>query len=213
MYWDAIIKFIELLYYIAAGPVLVTAAIIGLKQISVTRESSRTSFKRDAYKIAAEQCNCYANKILPLYADLKKCIETNDIKFFKKFDVHVDAEGFGIKLNEQVSQKDLDKINVSNFFDLFNFLEGFSMYFVSGVATKEIGYMTTGKSFCNIVKEFLPLLFYEIRKGYYPNIATLFMLWNNRNESEKLKKEKDEIEKQLGEIQKININSVKTIGL
>ena len=78
-----------------------------------------------------------------------------------------------------------------------NSLEGFAIYFESRVASEQIGFVTTGKAYCGIVTELMPLIIDEFSDGYYKNTLALFMTWNNRLTKEKLEFERKEIERKL----------------
>lgn len=213
MNWDAIITFIQLLNYVTAGPVLAIIAFIGLRQIKVSKDSIRINSKRDAYKIAAEQCGNFASKILPLFGKFEEDLKTKNIKFFDKFDIRIERDAINVKLKDAISQKDLKKIYSSEYLsDLLNSLEGYSMYFVQGVAADNVGYFTTGKGYCGIIKELIPLLFHEFKEGYYRNTYQLFLKWNNRVEDERLRMQKKEIEEKLGKNERLSVD-ISTIGL
>lgn len=185
---------LEIIYYLTAGPFLVCIAIKGLKQIKVAKENSRANNKREAFKSAAVQCGVYADKIVPLTQGL----QNEKLTFFDKFDVSFTEKGFKIKPKGEITEKEIEKLNKSSYLtDLTNALEGFSVYFISGVAAEKVRYITTGKGYCKVVKMLMPVIGLEFKKGHYKNIMLLFFEWNNRLEKEKLELEKREIEKKL----------------
>src|SRR5271169_2913927 len=72
---DYIRSILELLYF-ASGIVIAVAVILSLKQIRIgleqlktTREIANTNAKREAIKLAAEQCNYYAERTVPLFTE------------------------------------------------------------------------------------------------------------------------------------------------
>ncbi len=90
------------------------------------------------------------------------------------------------------------KINESIYLvDLLNSLESFALYFVSKVASEEVGFVTAGKTYCELVEELLPLTIDEFHDGYYKNTSILFITWNNRLTKEKLEIQKAELERKL----------------
>ncbi|PIB30960.1 hypothetical protein BFP77_02565 [Maribacter sp. 4U21] len=200
---------LEIIYYLTAGPLLVYIAIRGLKQIKVAKQNSRTNNKREAFKSAAEQCCVFGEKIIPLEGNLRD----EKHSFFDKFNVKIKEKGFEIKPNGDVLEDEIDKLNNSKYItDLLNSLEGFAVYFISGVAAEKIGYITTGRSYCEIVKRLMPVIALSFKNGHYKNLMLLFIEWNNRLEKEKLEFKKREIEKKLnnkGEGLKINPIGVK----
>ncbi len=63
---------------------LLVAAIYGLKQIAVARNTLKINSKRDACKIAADQCNLtFKGIILPLYKKLVAEIRKNKVTFLR----------------------------------------------------------------------------------------------------------------------------------
>lgn len=199
---------LEIIYYLTAGPLLVYIAIKGLKQIKVAKQNSRTNNKREAFKSAAEQCGVFADKIVPLAKGLKD----EKLSFFENFDVSFTDKGFKIKPKGEISEEDIESINKSTYLiDLTNSLEGFAVYFISGVAAEKVGYITTGKSYCEIVKMLMPVIGLEFKKGHYKNLMLLFFEWNNRIDKEKLELEKREIERKLnGKGDGLQINPIGT---
>jgi hypothetical protein len=187
---------LEIIYYLTAGPLLVLIAFKGLNQIKIAKETSRTNNKREAFKSAAEQCGIYADKIIPLVKGLKN----EKLNFFDKFNVNLTNKGFNIKVKEEIIDDDINALNTSQYLtDLGNSLEGYAVYFNSGVAAEKVGFITTGRSYCNVVKMILPVIGPEFKKGNFKNLMILFFKWNNRIEKDKLEVEKKEINRKLSQ--------------
>jgi hypothetical protein len=94
--------------------------------------------------------------------------------------------------------------------ELFNYLESFSIFFISGVASEEIAFSCTGSTFCRTVRKYYPFLIMlqtADEDGYSP-VVQLFMLWNQRIENKKLLKDKAQIERKLKEIDNTIIHPV-----
>lgn len=209
MTWDKTKEILEILNHITAGPVLAIVAFWGLKQIKVTKDAAELSSKRDAYKIAADQCNIFAEKIIPLSGKFQAEVTDGNIKFFDKFDVNIEPNSIKMILREEISKKDLEKIYSSqNLTFLLNYIEGFSMYFVSGVADEKVGYNACGRVYCSTVSKLIPILLPKFEDDLFQNTAKLFLLWYHRNERRKLTGQKEEIEKKLNKEQKIKIDLV-----
>lgn len=185
---------LEFIYYLAAGPVLAFIAYKGLAQIRVAKENSNKSAKREAYKLAAEQCSVFADKILKYSNEFDN--EIKESKFLEGFDVSINSEHISVrkKVDVRFDEKDITIINNSNVLQkLINSLEGYAVYFVTGVAEPDVGYFTTGKSYVEIVKRLLPILAPYIEDGHLKHMMSLFKNWNSRLEQEALGSKLEEL--------------------
>jgi hypothetical protein len=197
---------LEIVYFITAGPLLLIVASFGLvqlviakQQIKFSKESAKTAAKREAFKLTAEQCNIFAEKIIPLYTIF--CDQLGSKPFYKRLTIEfVNNERvlvIGGNSTETEKADFLEALNASKHVAISNSLEAFAMYFVSGVGSEELAYNSTGYAFCGIIDDFTPLLKASFNQGKYPNINHLYGIWKKRQKSDELKKKKDEIEKQL----------------
>lgn len=211
-------EILNTIYLICAGPVLIYIAYKGLEQIKaakenskITKENSKIQCKRESFKLAGEQCIYLAEKIIPMYSNFIAELEKNNSKFFDKFEIKVDKEKIGVRLKEKLTDIDLDGLEKSVYLkDLSNSLEGFSLYFASGVASEKAGYNTAGRCYCSIVEKLMPILLPEFKKGYFKNIMYLFVIWQNRCKNEDLNLKKKQLEKEIEQTTEMDI---KTIGL
>jgi len=210
-------EILNTIYLICAGPIFIYFAYRGLEQIKAVKEStaitqinSKTQSKREAFKLAGEQCLYFGEKIIPLYSKLMDELKDNNCKFFEKFEVENSKEKIGIKRTEKLTDIDFEGLKKSIYMqDVLNSLEGFSLFFASGVASENVGYITAGRGYCEIVQKLMPIIIPEFKKGYYKNISFLYMTWQNRCKQEDIKMKQKELEKELEETSEINI---KTIG-
>lgn len=205
---------LEVIYFIS-GPVVAYFAFRALaqineakKQVTETKESRIISSKREAYKIAADKCDYFMTTIIPLIDNLDRAVKASGVTYFEKSQVEITADG--MKVNPFYNDKEeIVKVFSLPNLELFNPLESFSLFFVSGVAEEEIGYLTIGNTYCNTVRKYAPLLVTLSEGKYFKNTLFLFKIWNARLEKENLEKEKTRIDKQLSENKSI---SIKTIG-
>lgn len=206
---EIIMTTFEIIYYLTAGPLLVFIAIKGLRQISVAKEINKTNSQREAFRLAAEQCNLFKDDIIPLYRNFKIELNETQNKFFQKYEILIDSKNIQCKTKGNIDKDDIEKINNSKYLtDLINALEGYSIYFASGIASEKVGFITTGQTFCKTVEELLPILVPEFKKGFYKNISIVFLMWHNRIENEKLKIEKAEIDRKLKDNKTISISPI-----
>lgn len=210
-------EILEIIYYLT-GPALVIVALIGLKQIKIaaeqikeTRESRKISSKREAYKIAAEQCKYYLETIIPILNKLDEIIEEKNLEYFTKSEISITEESIGIKpyLNDNA----LDKVFSScleEFSTAINLIEGFSVYFVSGIAAENVGYKTLGRTYTRSVKKLLPIIIPFGKDKSFEHTKSLFFTWNSRIENEKLLKEKIDVEERIKKQKILTINAIGT---
>ncbi len=59
-------------------------------------------------------------------------------------------------------------------------MEGYAVYYKCGIADEYVGYQTTGKSYCEIFKEYLPYIISSMKNGFYKNASWLFLFWHAR---------------------------------
>lgn len=206
---------LEIIYFVS-GPIIAFFAFKALgqikeakKQVSETKESRIVSSKREAYKIAADKCDCFMATIIPLINNLDKAVRENEITFFEKSIVEISNDGIKVKPRFK-DKEEIDKVFGLPNLELFNPLESFSLFFASGVADENIGYLTIGQTYCSSVRRFLPLIVMLSKDKHFVNILYLFRIWNSRIEKEKLEKEKKRIDKELLENKDYSIKSIGT---
>ncbi len=82
-----IYEIFQTLYLICAGPILVYLAYKGLGQLKIAKKNIKIMSQRDAFKLAGEQCQVFAEKIVPLFAKFKKELSESECDFLEKFEV------------------------------------------------------------------------------------------------------------------------------
>lgn len=206
-------EILEILSLIS-GPVIAVFAFFGLRQIKEARnqvieakQTRITSAKRDSFRVAADKCTYYFETIIPLIDAIDKEIDSNGIKYFEKSKVTI--ENNTIKVDPFYEASDFEKIKKMSFVKILNPLEGFSLFFTSGVADESIGFLTVGQTYCGSVKKLLPILAPLAGDKYFKNTLQLFLMWHSRLEKEKLETERQRIDKQLSKTMTV---SVKPIG-
>lgn len=201
---------LEICYYLSSIALVIIAAI-GLKQISVAKETRQITSKREAFRIAAEQCNHYLEKIIPAINNLNQVITDKNLDYFTKSLVEI--ENGKISLTPYTENNTFRKSIESSVEEIMiatNLLEGFSLYFVSGVASEIVGFNTLGKTFVNSVRGFLPYYVPVSEDGSYKHTLELFVTWHTRIENEGLNREKEKIEKKILSTKTISINPIGT---
>ena len=85
-----------------------------------------------------------------------------------------------------------------------NSLEGFALFFVSGIAEEKVGYQETATSFCEGVKRYMPVI-WLVR-----SVGVRYESTVNRQECEALTKSKESIQAKL---KGIKTEDIKTLGM
>jgi hypothetical protein len=200
---------LELLYYLS-GIAIAVAAFWGLKQLTISKQIARENAKREAYKLAADECRYYAKEIVPLMAALRDSITSKNLRSFtnRTFTVangEITTHNFDLTL----LQRELPQISSEIVFYL-NAMEAFAIFFVSGVASEEIGYRETGTAFCGGAQEFMPAIFMmRLRDIRFESIVRLFEIWNGRQHAEKIATQMKALEDAA---KRVNKETIRPIG-
>lgn len=212
--------YLELIYFISGGPILVIIAGVALLQIKVSKEQIKITSKRESIKLAAEQCNFYIKEIIPLQNQLDMLFIAKKINL-KNNTIKIDGDTVIGKFDYEIIKKILEDDECINLItSLANKMESFSTYFSNELADNEIAYNTIGLSFINSIKKYYSLIFlYENSNEiiYYKNNFKLFINWYNKSENEnkiklikKLEDEKNNLMKKSTDLKDKKIK--KSIG-
>ncbi len=178
--------------------------------MTITKEATRLSAKREAFRLAAERCEYYLNHVIPALHTLDCAIKDKGITLLEKTKVKI--EGNSIQTESSATNEDLDDL-ISIGVEIataFNTLEGFAIFFTTGVADERVGFASVGHTFCNSVRKYTPILALLFDDGkHYQQIRQLFCLWNSRIDSIELSKAKENVEERL---RKINERAIVPIG-
>ena len=220
---DLLHYWLELSYFVFGGVVLAIIGGFGLyqlvnarkqlvlanEQLEFAKEALKINSKRDAYSLTAECCDHYLTVVIPLLDKLDKKIESKGITFYK--DAIVKVTGDGLSVENASPQKDADaRMEIANHtLAALNAMEGFSVYFISGVAEESIAYETVGRTFVSTARRLAPEFLLYASEGYFKNLTALFMRWSHRQEKQRLELEKLKLQ---NESDKISIASPKAIG-
>lgn len=197
-------SYLELAYFLT-GPMLVGIAFLALSQIKVARKqleeqknATKIMAKRDALRLTSEQIRDYGTRIIPILDVLDKKIQAENINFLKDCTVIIEKNQITVRPCTDSAEREKLLNIVIEFSTAINALEGFSAYFVSGVADEYVAYRSLATTYCNSVKDILPLLvlFNQDNRRFAATLE-LFGVWNTRMESEGLLKKKQELDHKL----------------
>lgn len=199
--------------YLLSGPALVVIAYLALSQIRIAkeqlqaqREATNVSVKRDALKATSEQIARYSFELIPLQDALFKKIKDENIKFFKESKTVITGDKISVNpCSDKAEMEKLASIGME-FTRAMNSIEGFSVYFISGVADEEIAFRSIAETFCTTINDLLPLLVPLTKDGNrFSSTMQLFMIWHARRQKENWERQKLDLEN------KINTHSTQTI--
>ena len=83
------LRFILELLYFVSGALIAFFAAIGLRQLTIAKENAKMAAKREAFKLAAEQCAHYFADIMPLLDRLDTEIRNKKVELFSRAQVEV----------------------------------------------------------------------------------------------------------------------------
>lgn len=212
---------IELIYLITAGPLLLAVACFGLRQLYFARnqlkfskESAIIINKREAFKLAAEQCNILVEKIFPQLRDYK--INIKDQPFYKHIKIieNLYADDVQVIFEKPYSEKEKDnilkKLGEYDVNVIANAIDGFSMYFTNGIASEQMAFNTLGIAYCTAVKQILPTIQSAINQGAFVNLNELYNSWTEKLNTMSLIEQKQKLEAELANR---SINNIKSLGV
>lgn len=160
---------------------------VSLQQLEFTKRLTETNNKREAVKLAAEQCRYFAEQVVPVGRDFVNaynvkqltCLPTGTqqkpqyrIKNGQIVDPSFDMKLLGAQMPQVLMQA----------IAYLNALESFAIPFAAGVADDEIGFQETAPVFCAHVQWCMPAVFYLFKSegAKYFSLLTLYSVWNDR---------------------------------
>lgn len=191
----ALIKpFFELVYLISSVGIAVFA-YLGLQQIQILKATASTQAKRDALKLTSEQCSYYVDVVIPLQNGFYKAIEENNIKYFEGWTTTITNNQITTSHKDPKLKRDFKAAIPTLVF--LNSMEAFSTFFTSRVADELVAYNSVGETFIGTCERIMPWLLHCRNAGYFKSTTSLYLIWKQRSEIEKLMREKQNIDDKL----------------
>lgn len=183
------------------------AALIALRQISISKENITTQSRRESIKYATDLVKVYLSEIIPIsdqfyHIQLKFGLPTfmDDIKlkFFTFEELKKSPKPLISHFLQTYKLMKNDGEFLTKSTELANTLEAFATPFISGVADEAIAFTAIGRTFCDSIKYgyFTYCIVRQKKLGtnYYENTIALYNLWAPRAETmEKSIKEEREL--------------------
>jgi hypothetical protein len=122
----------------------------------------------------------------------------------------VEVKGDAVKVNSTATSSDVGALKAisKEFLQVFNATDAFSVFFNSGLADEQVAFSAVGATYCHTVREYLAELM--ITPGHFDNVLKLFFLWNDRIQSQRLETQRQQIEKNLADVQNKFIKPIGT---
>lgn len=197
---------LEIIYFVTGGPLLLAVAVFGLRQIWVSaqqlrlaREIASDQAKRDACKLAAEQCRHYGKEIIEAENAVNALFQSGEMEAFKRVIVAELSSG-RFELDDTKAKGWESEFSKQNrqIICLANSLEAFAIWFTCGAADERIAFRPISPTYCDTVKRLLPVMVALNRKHkYYEHALKLYVTWRDRRNSEELLLKREELDKQL----------------
>ena len=200
--WFSCVRAVLEVLYFLSGVTIAVIALKGLRQVRAAAEQARlaseqlgfareiadTNSKREAAKLAAEQCKYFAEQCVPAYKVLQDKYREKKLSFFHaklrpgephfkvKNDHFENANCDSALIEREYPQVEFETLNV------LNRLEFFSILFADEIADEEIGYRETALGFCECL-DFLIVGVYHLRnrnRAQYSSVLKLYERWSRR---------------------------------
>lgn len=210
-HWLSVLRpLFETMYFIAAV-VLTIVAVKGLEQLKIAKETAKTIAKREAFKLAADECRNFADRVIPLATVAQN--ETNNLNLPSFRNPQFRVVGGDItnhNFSDTQLLADMPKC-AHNVIQFLNALEAFSVFFASGVADESVAYRETNQVFCPFVKKYMPAIWFlrSHNLGRFESTVRLYELWTAKMDSERLEKTRDSIDLSLKNLKR---DPIKPIG-
>jgi len=196
---ESVRSVLELLYF-AAGIAIAIAAFMAIKQVRIgseqlrlaseqltlTKELEEKSNRREAAKLAAQQCKYFADELVPAWTGLTEKANRLGNTFLNVYGnnppfVLKDGEFVHTNFDSKLIGEGMQKIGLE-VVAFLNKAESFAIPFAAGVATDEIGFEETAAAFCTQIRVAMPAVFFLMQtQGVgYKSVRKLYSLWNDR---------------------------------
>jgi len=195
---------IETIYYITAGPCLLTVAIIGLRSLMIAQKAIDTTELRSVLNATATQIEKFTNEIVPKFDALDSFIKENNITFFDGWDLVLENEQVLVSRSEDFE----DPEEFSKCLDLFvpanNALSAWSSYFTTGVADEHVAYQTVAHDFLIMAERCVPItIMLSEEQTSHEDQISLYHVWAARKQHESAYRDAEDIMEKLDKLEQI----------
>lgn len=168
---------LEIIYFLTT-PLLLIVTILGLKQITVAKNTAKENERRESYKLALEKSSCYVKEIIMKSLVVFEYLKEKDIDSFGTSSIQVKNKNLKVKTNFTVDMDSQEKYN--EFITIANEIDVFAVCFVAGVAEEKIAYDIVGEHYIELVEKLLPIIGVNGIQSY-GNLLNLYYKWKERS--------------------------------
>ena len=195
---------LEYIYFVTAGPGLLLAAVVGLRSLRLSKQSMELTERRARLTATTRQIEQFAREIAPMVDTFEGYVETNNVQFFKKWNVHLSSEGVAVERTEEITDVTDLVSSIPVFLPVLNALSAWAAYFSTGVADEEVAYKTLGADFIHAAEHFVPAILVLNKQKAHSDLLDLYELWRGRFEQEFLVEDAQQTLARLGELDEIS---------
>jgi hypothetical protein len=159
----------------------------------------RNRVDRDALVPAAQQCDRFAEKILPEMYEWQKAVgkaggTTN------RWPMNDQEFAWASFVDPKAARMWIDDPKIDSYapgIEILNEMEAFAVYFIKGAADETAAFPSTGKVFCASLETLAPILVVlrerakadDLSTGHFENAVGLYKLWFGRVQRDKLERD------------------------
>jgi hypothetical protein len=209
---------LEIIYFLCS-PIVIVTVVLGLRQLNAIKEQTgasrriaETNAKREAFRLAVEQGNVFAEKIIPQMNKVMENLADDVHNTLVKIRLDVNHSDKKVKIIYPKDANSAPSFTSEGLLETLNSFEGFSSYFCSGVAAESVAFSALGRAYCSFVRLFMPIIIRENNKEQlWMNTLSLFFIWDARIQNQNLATQKEELERKI--LQSQNQSEITPIGM
>jgi hypothetical protein len=186
---------LEAIYWVA-GIVIAISVVAVFRQVQMAKLAleaaqgeSELRSEREAIILAAQRCERYAEKVIPLSEQVGDELRGAGLKV-QQWEMTDDDFGPGSIIDSAGGQQWIqayDKVKADHLMTLLNEMEAFAIYFAKGAADEQVAFSAIGTVYCFDVRNYAPVLI-ECRRrfsegsgsGPFENLISLYKIWSSR---------------------------------
>lgn len=182
--WYVAYAVLEVLYFLSTIG-LFAVACYGLKQLTLSKQLADANSKREAVRLAANQCKYFAEEVVLLLDAAIREYKQKRATFLTppQQPAYLLKDGEFVQANYNGNLVAAEWPVVADaIVKYLNSVESFAIPFAAGVAADDIGFQETSASFCSGLSYMMPAIYHlrVVQNVKYPSALKLFCIWNNR---------------------------------
>lgn len=222
--WGTIRAILEAFYFFS-GVALVFVSIKALgqiktaqQQITATKEDTITRSQREATTETIKQCREYPEKVFTLFEKIVTYAIEEKIEIYKDGIKDFEVDNAVKAWLTSWGNKLMSKENKFYVYDLLNYMEAFSMYYMHRVCDADIAFNPISNSFLSIINALYPIICAEHypNQKCYSNLIGLCKIWLVKEKEKNIKSQRAKAFEELRRLneasQCLNIPDITPLG-